>query len=259
MTAMLNTDIWVIVAENLRGDTSTLRACAFLSTVTCGSMQRELFRTITMEGQDPSSAYRLVQSLTARPSLASYIRRLEAGKVALKVLADFARPGPADVISRLARVRELRIVHLRLKDEALFRNMSGCFPFLFVLELYYSQGLPLWCIPTVFPALHALHLHGSGLATGFDVTTCNLDAGVPRLSLRTFSFTRCTSTRISPFVERCLSWERAECLGVHPNLIPSLRTSFRDSSTRLRHLFVQCNMHDHTTHKLEVQFPSCGM
>jgi hypothetical protein len=235
---MLNSDIWDVIAEIFRGDMSALCACALLSSAACSSMQRELFGTITMKGQDSSGAYRLVQSLTARPSLASYIRRLEVGKVALKVLADFARPGPAEATSRLACMQELRIEHLRSEDEALFRSMSGCFPSLVVLELYVCRKLPLWCIPTIFPTLHALYMHHCSLPG--DVTACRLDTGAPRLRLKTFSYTLCTSQEIALLIERCLSLERVECLGVDQDLIPSLRTAFRNSGTRLRHLFIQC-------------------
>jgi hypothetical protein len=247
---MLNSDIWDVIAEMFRGDMSTLCACALLSSAACRSMQRELFRTITMKGQDSPAAYRLVQSLTARPSLASYIRRLEVGKVALKVLADFARPGPAGVISRLACVQELRIEHLRSEDEALFRNMSGCFPSLVVLELYVCRKLPLWCIPTIFPTLHALYMCHYTLPR--DITDCHLDAGVLRLSLKTFSYTA-RREDTSLFVERCFSLKRVECLCAGPGLIPSLWTTFRNSGTRLRHLFLQCD-----SGNLEAQFSSCS-
>jgi hypothetical protein len=248
---MLNSDIWDVIAEIFRGDMSALCACALLSSAACSSMQRELFRTIIMKGQDPSSAYRLVQSLTARPSLASYIRRLEVGKVALKVLTDFARPGPAEAISRLACVQELRIEHLRSEDETLFRSMSGCFPSLIVLELYVCRKLPLWCIPTIFPTLHALYMCQYTLPG--DIADCHLDAGVLRLSLKTFSYTARLSEDMSLFVERCFSLKRVECLCAGPGLVPSLWTTFRNSGTRLRHLFIHCD-----SGNFETQFSSCS-
>jgi hypothetical protein len=258
----LHTDIWDVVAEILRGDTSTLRGCALLSTASCGSMQRELFRTITLRSRLPDSAYRLLELLTARPSLASYIRRLEVRKVALNVLTDFARP--VEATFRLACVQDLRIEYLdlRSKDEHLFLNMLGCFPSLLVLELYYC------------PALHMAHTNH------LPCSACTLLARLhtPRRLRRHRVQTGCRGSTAQPqdilFHPVCKYAHQHFC-----GTLPQLGTSGvlgrpsqshpqpADIVSRFRHKTpspVYPMQHarsypDHTTHKLEVQLPSCGM
>jgi hypothetical protein len=257
---MLNADVWNVVAEALRGDTATLRACALSGSRMCESMQRELFHIISIPKRSYTSAHRLVEILSTRPSLLSHIRRVEVEHYyPLNVLVDFARPGPAGPTSRLACVQELRLSGIKGIPVGSMQTLSECFPCLLVLELHLCSWAPLKSMPTIFPTLQVLTLHDT-TSNGYPAT---VDADILRLGLRAFTYT-CSSdaliplSHIRPFVERCLTWERMERLAVHAELAARLWLPLRGAGTKLRHLFIQDVYVHRPIEFLKVQLPSCG-
>jgi hypothetical protein len=258
---MLNADIWNVVVEALRGDTATLRACALTCSHVCGSMQRELFRTIKIPKWSYTAIHRFVEILLPRPSLVSYIRRVEVEKhESLDVLLNFARPRPAGSASLLAGVQELRLSGIRDPDMSVreMESLSECFPCLLVLELHLCYWTPLKSMPTIFPTLQVLALHD----TTSNGSPATVDANALRLGLKAFSYTCSLDpfplSRIRPFVERCLIWEQLERLGVHGELGPRLWPPLRGAGTKLRHLFIQDVYVHRPIDFVKVQLPSCG-
>jgi hypothetical protein len=255
-------DIWTFVAEALRGDTAALRACALVSSATCGSMQRELFRTVSLPYKSFKHTTRLVNRLalvlSARPALASYIRRVEdhahAARSALAALARFARSGRTGSASFFASLQELAVGSLSDCDEGLLRGLSAYIPSVRVLELETWPTVLLMCIPTVFPALQTLRLHD---ISGPRNDIAKMDPGVPRLKLKAFTYTsRSKPTTGYQFtwplrpdaggglsrtlVERGLSWTHVERVGIDATLAPRLWPALCNAGTRLRHLFIHC-------------------
>jgi hypothetical protein len=242
MTNMLNVDIWDIIAKLLWPDAAALCACALTNSLICGSMQRQLFHTITISKEPFECAERLLETLSARPSLGSYIRRLELhGERAWTALADFVRATPTGAPLRLPCAQELTLSGVGVQDDDLVGCFAGCFPVLSALELEVCYVPWQTCIPTVFPALHTLHLRDCPL----------FDEGVPapqyhavkRLSLRSFSYTGslcvCSPFCMDRFLGHGFSLGLVTCLGIHAEVALSVWPFLRNTRTRLEHLFIQ--------------------
>jgi hypothetical protein len=263
MTNTLTGDIWDIVAEVLWDDATALCACALTNSLICGSMQRQLFHTITISKELFECAERLLETLSARPSLGAYVRRLELhGERAWTALAHFVRATPTGAPLRLPCVQELKLSGVGVLEGDLVGRFAGCFPVLLVLELQACYVPWQTCIPTVFPALHTLRLRDCPL----------FDEGVPapsypaakRLSLRSFSYIGslcvCSPSCMDRFLERGFSLGLVTCLGIHAEVAPSVWPFLRNTRTRLEHLFIQSvHRRDLDLDYLQVQLPSIGM
>jgi hypothetical protein len=256
---MLNTDIWDVVAQALRGDTATLRACALTNSLISGSMQRELFHAISV--YRPHLMTRLVKLLSARPSLASYIRRLDIRNYpALDQLADWVHSRPTHAPPCLGGVEELRLSLDGHPDRDWVKTLSGCFPSLLVLQIRDCSWTSLICLPSVFPSLQALYLLYPELPVGDAATH---ESGVSRLALKAFTYMFASDSidiplpPIAPFVKHGIRWERVECLAMDVQFALHLWPALCEADARPLHLFIAGVYNSHFA-LLHEQIQSCS-
>jgi hypothetical protein len=204
--------------------------------------------------------------LSARPSLASYIRRLEvhalsAARTSLTVLAVFARSGPTGSASFLASVQGLTVGRLSDGDEGLLRGLSACFPSLRVLMLQKWPTVLLVCIPSVFPTLHTLRMHEER-CTRADLA--EIDPGVTPLRLRAFIYTSRTTLpglyinpSLNSLVARGLTWTHVKRISIDAAVASHLWPALCNAGTCLRHLFLH-SVGIYDTDSLQALIPSPG-
>jgi hypothetical protein len=145
---MLTAEIWAVVAQELRGDPASLRACALVSSSMSPSMQGELFHSIKLGPGPPARLTALLDSEHAT-LVPRYTRRLEVhGARGWRALAQLADPhGPQRWCGAFVNIQELELVdcELHLSDIAgegdgvtLAGSLAASFPALQSLEIRQS-------------------------------------------------------------------------------------------------------------------------